>query len=265
LTIKRSADIESVLGWAYREQLPLKYISSANGIWDKIGGIGIARDANARRDGSSAQRYPQFGLPHPDADLIERAVSACPAVEIDWQTEGPWIMGDLFGLLTHNAAVSVGSFRAAAWVVQHASMNTRPKWRIDDPRPYPVKAERGPGYKIVGECLGKNRYSTWSYCPLEWRPTIIDIAEARAEYLVWWRALTDLAKRLKGALETWLPQPPTAVADPWRVAEPVRACHLLGPSESQWHRRPLPLSLPRPRAGAPLKYRLSQGIPRRSA
>jgi hypothetical protein len=70
---RRALDIEALLVWAYRDELSKKYTSSAEAIWGRIG-IGPAHDSD-QRTATSAQRYPHFGTPHPDAIVIEDAVS----------------------------------------------------------------------------------------------------------------------------------------------------------------------------------------------
>ena len=87
----------------------------------------------------------------------------------------------------------VRSLRTSALVTMHAMMGTRPDWKSEHPHPLPVAATKGPGPKIFGECRRKNWYSDGSYCPLRWWPSPISIAEARADYIAWWRGLVQLA------------------------------------------------------------------------
>lgn len=98
--MKTQIEIEKLLHWAYRDELSKKQLSAAEGIWDRIqenqhhGGID--------RGHGAAQRYSHFGLPDPDAELIERAVSALEDVVIDWKKSFDAIAGDLAGLVTVN-------------------------------------------------------------------------------------------------------------------------------------------------------------------
>jgi len=93
-------DIETLLHWAYRDELSKRQTSSAEGIWDRIledgqrGGIDPGHGA--------AQRYSHFGLPDPDAELIEKAVSSLEDLVIDWQQSFHAIAAELSGLISIN-------------------------------------------------------------------------------------------------------------------------------------------------------------------
>lgn len=95
-----SADIEKLLAWTYIDELPKRQLSSAEGLWRSMaeygqrGGIDVGQGA--------AQRYPHFGLPHPDALEIEKAVGALGRVAVDWEAEFDIIVGDLAALVTIN-------------------------------------------------------------------------------------------------------------------------------------------------------------------
>lgn len=215
--MKRRTEIEALLQWAYRDELSKRYISAAEGIWDRIhdngslGGIDPGHGA--------AQRYAHFGLPHPDAEAIEIAVSALPDLIIDWELSREAVMGDMAPLLKARETILVCSLRTAALVTMHAKMGTRPDWREEEPRPYPVAPDRGPAGKpaIVGECKGHNIYTYGSHCPIRWRPSPISIAEQRADYVCWHRGLSILAENLCLSAHTVLP--PVASALPWNDAE----------------------------------------------
>jgi len=280
--MKEQVEIERLLRWAYRDELSKRTSSSAEGIWERIAENGMRGGVD--RGQSAAQRYPHFGLPHPDAERIEKAVAVVPDLVIDWDAEAEPIMGDLIaladprspgarkprqpvGLPTSQSTrvttarwrsgrvtavmdpprdvILVQALRTAAIVVMHASMGTRPDWREVMPRPEPVPADRGPNVKIVGECRGKWLYTAGSYCPLTWAPSPIAIASARADYLAWWRGLARLALVLR--LDDFEPLPPTAPEMPWRDPEaPAPPIHapLIVPVM-----RPLPLKPQRKLAG----------------
>ena len=246
LPLKTVVDVERLLQWAYREELAKRFTSSAEGIWDRVYDIGIAGGVAPERSAGSAQRY-DFGTPHPDATRIEDAVSGLPDAAIDWRTEAETILGAISPLLevfphqrppqpqrTASASwrtragkkmtsrvdpprqvILVRSLPTAALVIMHAKMGTRPDWRSEPPQPEPVPAARGPNPAIVGERTGKDWYSIGTYCPLKWWPSPITIAEARADYLAWWRGLNML---LGLQLEKFTPTPPAAVEMPWRAA-----------------------------------------------
>lgn len=241
MAAKQSIEIEKLLQWAYCDELIKRTTSSAEGIWDRIeeygqrGGIDPGHGA--------AQRYPHFGLPHPDAEAIERAVGALPNFVLDWTASSQAIMGYLQALLAARDMLMVRTLHTAASVTRHAIMRSRPDWRQEAPLPHFIAAERGRNRpKIVGECKGKDRYSIGSYCPLQWEPSPISIAEARADYACWYRGLTTLAETLD--LEIYTVLPPIAPALPWSgEKERARKIYMVGEHRKE---KPLPLKPDRP-------------------
>lgn len=245
--LRKAVEIEKLVRWTYTEELTKEATSSAEGIWDHIA-LGTAHDDGRGR--GSAQRYPHFGLPHPDAYTIAQAVTALPDLAAN-RIDTDWLMGDLVALYRERDAIMVRSLRTAALVVMHAKMGTRPDWYGETPQPQQTLARRGPGVELVGRCKGKNLYSAGSYCPLRWEPAPLEIAEGRADYAAWWRGLEILSQTL--VLRDHDVLPPSCPADPWRTAEPVSAVHVVG---SEVARGPkLPLKPQRERAGPPLRTR----------
>jgi hypothetical protein len=58
-------------------------------------------------------------------------------------------------------------------------------------------------------------------CPIAWgEPKIKTAAEQRAEYTIWWRALTMLANQLDGRLKEHEAAPPDCPAMPWLTPPP---------------------------------------------
>src|SRR5262249_45759542 len=118
--------------------------------------------------------------------------------------------------------ILVRSLRSSALVTMHASMGTRPDW-IDEPlKCYPTPATHGGGARIIGECIGRHRYIEGSYCPLRWEPSPLSIAEARADYIAWWRGLDELVWRLANKLTRFLATPPRAPRLPWHTRNDAR-------------------------------------------
>jgi hypothetical protein len=249
--IKAEVEIQALLEWTFRTELPKRQISSAEGIWCDIA-IGAA---GLGGDGSASQRYPHHGLPHDDAILVEQTVAELPMWMCDWSESLPAIMGDLAGLLTVNDlhreqeargritqsswpaktyskterraqavnkprdAILAGSVDMGALVVSCARQGRRPAWHPSALTCHPTPSLRDPSRSmIIGECRGRNLYSTGTYCPLTWRPSPIAIATARADYLAWWRGLATLAETLELNEHTVLP--PAAPQLPWFDAEP---------------------------------------------
>jgi hypothetical protein len=288
---KVKMDIELLLRWAYVDELSKRQCSAAEGIWDKIqdftnhGGVDSGRGA--------AQRYAHFGLPDPDAERIEKAVSALSETVIDWREHFGAIAGDLAGLITINDLLPldrrgprtpdvgwgkagtkalkaffgdkgaapivdrprdvllVGGIKTNILIMAHAIKGTRPEWRDEDPTPAmtPSHGRGGTTAKIIGECRGKNLYSTGSCCPLTWSPSPLSVVTSRSDYFAWHQALTKLSADLQ--LEKFQPLPPNASATPWIENDewvsriiPVKYGYV-GPI------RTLPLKPKRPAAGPP--------------
>lgn len=249
MTVKRQVEIEVLIRWAYQDELPKRATSSAEGIWDRLAQNGSLGGIDPDPGHGAAQRYAHFGLPHPDAEAIERAVSALEDATIDWAAEGETIMGPAIGLVdprpktardttigyrdrhrdkigwrTETVApardvIMVRSLRTANLVIMHAAKGTRPEWGEERPRPYPVKARGRP--KMIGECRGKGLYTEGSHCPISWEPSPIAMAQERADYLAWWRGLAQLASTLELAAHTVLP--PAAPEFPWNEPAAGRA------------------------------------------
>jgi hypothetical protein len=210
---KRALDIEKLLHWAYRDELSKRHTSSAEGIWDRV-------KENAQRGGvdpghGAAQRYPHFGLPHPDAEAIEKAVSALPDLILDWSASCDALVGDMGGIIGKRDILMVRSLRTAALVTMHAGMGTRPDWCAETPKPGPVASKQDPSRPaLIGECRGRNLYTAGSYCPIEYDPSPLSIAVDRAEYCAWHRGLVTLATALD--LEDHIALSPGAPEMPWR-------------------------------------------------
>ena len=243
--MKRSIEIEKLLHWAYRDELSKRHTSSAEGIWDRM-------RENGQRGGidpghGAAQRYPHFGLPHPDAETIEGAVSALPDLILDWTASCDAIMGDMAGIIGQRDILMVRSLRTSALVTMHSGMGTRPDWREEPPQPGPRGSKNDPSRPmLVGECKGHNRYTAGSHCPIEWFPSPLNVAVARAEYVCWYRGLVTLAATLE--LSDYTALMPVAPEMPWRgEREPARKIWAIG--EHSMKERRLPLN---PHRSAPM-------------
>lgn len=256
--MKTEIDIETLLRWAYRDELSKRQTSAAEGIWDRISDYQHHGGIDSGHGG--AQRYAHFGLPDPDAERVERAVSALADTVIDWRSSFDVIAGDLAGLVTVNDVsphtsrrrapradwgpagdkalqawwgpkgnvpprerprdvIMVGGIRTAALVTMHAIKGTRPDWWEETPRPMPTPARKGPNAMINGECKGRNLYSLGSHCPLIWDPSPLSVISSRAEYVAWRQGLEHLAATLELAKFTALP--PKAPSAPWNDPPPA--------------------------------------------
>lgn len=298
---KKQIDIEVLLQWTYIDELSKRHTSSAEGIWDRLAQNGSLGGINPDPGHGSAQRYAHFGLPHPDAETIEKAVGALESVVVDWKEHYHTIAGDLSALVTINDmanvavrprlasggsgfgkrqldqielsevpklrdgrlvkairaadaprdVILVNTISTAALVTMYAVRKSRPDWRTDQMRPVRTVA-RGDTPSIVGECRGKNLYTTGSYCPLIWTPSPIEVVMARADYVAWRQGLVHLSQTL--TLIDHIALPPSAEATPWISPEreiprrTFRQPHVASkvlPLKPQRNRRGLPPKKPK--------------------
>lgn len=93
-------DVEGLLTWAYRDELSKRQTSAAEGIWDRIMQDGQRGGVDPGH--GSAQRYAHFGLPDPDAELIEKAVAQLEDTVIDWKQSFDAIAAELSALISVN-------------------------------------------------------------------------------------------------------------------------------------------------------------------
>ncbi|MGD0333907.1 MAG: hypothetical protein ABSA90_11720 [Xanthobacteraceae bacterium] len=273
---KKQVEIEALIRWAYLDELSKRQTSAAEGIWDRLSQYGSLGGINPDPGGQGgAQRYAQFGLPHPDAEAIEQAVAALGKISIEQDFD--IIVGELRALVSVNDVMPrprgrvqgraaeagyydkdatppqvrprdvlfVSTINVTALVITHAVMGTRPKWKSGTPRPYQIPGRRGP--MIVGECRGKNLYTAGCYCPLCWAPSPAEIVLGRADYHLWHRALGSLTQTLNLTEHEALP--PAAPTAPWITPEEKRAPLRQPPMRT----RPLPLRPQRELARPPLK------------
>src|SRR6266700_7331642 len=124
-------DIEKLLQWAYRDELPKGTGSSGSGFFAPNGfaQLGVMVDTSYRGGLPAA-----MGECHPDAKRIEAAVARLPRNHaIDWSASRHALLGD-WAAIAERDPLSVASYSARALVTMHAAMGTRPQWRMDDLR-----------------------------------------------------------------------------------------------------------------------------------
>ncbi len=125
-----------------------------------------------------------------------------------------------------------------------------------------MTAARGTHAAVVGECVARNKYTTGSYCPMEWEPTGPDIAEQRGYWVTWRDALCELVDTLQ--LDEHQALPPAVPADPWRTPETRRKVLpslVIGPHQL----KTVPLKPQRPMPDRPKKWKLGKEVPRSGA
>ncbi len=239
--IKQTMQIETMLQWTYRQELPRRALTV--GQWDSVRSYG-ERGFVASDGPGAPQRYASVKPPHADALRIEQAVEGLAEdIELDWLTFRDSFMSDLAAIVPADPfviavdaplAVQVSAGRAqvqgsqrvrrrvfskAALVAEHAKMGTHPRWRLGLPRLNRVLSNNGRGM-IVGKYRDKGAYNEGSHCPVSWSdPTVAQVALARATYAVWREGLSDLAQSLRGQLATIEPAVPVVPLMPWHSGD----------------------------------------------
>ncbi|MET4289235.1 hypothetical protein ABIA95_000195 [Bradyrhizobium sp. LA8.1] len=304
---KIEVDVEKLLSWAYVEELSKRHTSAAEGIWDRIedygnhGGIDKGHGAAQRYshfglpdpDAEAVERaVASLGEVEIDWNLslepiagdlaglvsvndMSRNEPAQKRTKVGWGESGTKALKAFFGedgvRPSHDRPRDVlllNTINLSALVTRHAIKGSRPDWWDEHPVANRTPAKNGGGVALVGECKGKNVYSTGSYCPLQWSPSPTSIISSRAEYALWHLGLTQLACMLE--LKKHVALPPKASATPWvdgieaesRVIPVVpngrNSVKLWGVLPLEPHRGRTGSSLRSPKAG-PVRYPLATG------
>ncbi|NEW96627.1 hypothetical protein [Rhodopseudomonas sp. BR0G17] len=289
--MKPKIEIERLLQWALREELP-----KGRGVSAEIGAAirrhkaarpgMIARSLDHQRESDPLGYVP--GAPHADAELIAAAIADLPTdATIESEHDARALFGDLAPIA--EACISPllrSQFNAQAIVTACAAMGRRPRWQFDQPRAYQIfmPTPGRPRALVYGIDADGNRaelipnrgrkaqrelydLAMSPRSPIEWGdPSPLKIGEARAEYVAWHSALVRLAADLADQLTGCDPLPPAAAAMPWITGEHRRRVIVVGPA----HSAPvgLPLTPARPPSRPPLesprasavRYPLRQGV-----
>lgn len=248
--MKNRVDIEKLLTWAYREELPKAapeaggYGIGFRGGWDAVTAFGeLAADVDVNRYGVVSDRGATEA-PHPDALIIAEAVAGleglvidmpdgwCPDARLGLGADGP----ALFAWAMEAAMTRVdGKWRprrtARQLVEFHAIMGSRPDWRGGPcardverndngvPRWYRMVIEDRDGVPTPLEVDGFNPSSRRPYAnayrKTVWRPDPLPILVARFEYALWRSALDDLVAVVAGRLVDHVATAAAAPVDPW--------------------------------------------------
>lgn len=214
----REVEIERLVQWALRDELPKRSVGETNG-WDSVGRYGELLSLVDDEPG-----FPiAMGVPHVDADTIDRAIGMLrDEVAIDWREYRELLAGDIIGIAPVNDPMPGRVFSESALVATFGRMGLRPTWNADRPRAVPV-VKRGV-VMLIGHCKGLNRYEAGSHTLLRYMPDVASIAFRRAEYMIW----RDGLVRLAGMLRAWTLRdhvallPPAAPAYPWLDGVSVR-------------------------------------------
>lgn len=230
--MKKPIQIEHLLRWTYRDELPKGYEREGMGLSpaSSVSPMFRLADLGCRVDEwSSEPGFPAaMGAPHPDALMVNAAVERLENVGLQWAESRPRLMHDLKDWVSPTDPVlSSMSFQPMGLVMVHAKMGTRPIWDLGRPRVIRVNGKNGkPVVQYIDEDTGKliegrttgRHYGPGARCPLVLEPNPREIACARAEYVVWHQALDQVTQRLRAwKLHDHWPLPTTAAPEPWIV------------------------------------------------
>jgi hypothetical protein len=257
--MKKLIDIEKLVQWALRDELPKGRTVSASA-WDLItqfGQLGTLIDTT--RGGSDGFGFVP-GAPHEDAIKVAAAIErVADEARLPDSGEALGLFGDLAPIAEDCAAsLLVASFNPRAIVISRAIAGQRPVWEFETPTPYPIhRQERSAAGSLRDVLLVKGldadgdlvemkpnrgraveRDGMYSYamaprCPLQWNdPSLMSIGHARAEYVAWHGALVALAASIGDTLAEYMPTPPAARALPWVTGQivPSRVLHPVTPA-----------------------------------
>lgn len=242
---KLKIDIERLLSWAYREELPKKELAVTGDTtsWDSVdrflgyGGVEVDRDPWELH--LQSQRYAGVGKPHEDALALSHIVSSLDDVTIQWPAAARILLDDMAPYMTGQAEFLIRKLcsQPAGLVRAHARMGTRPVWDVfwqfgpvilkNNHKLVQYVNRHG---KVVDCTSGQRDYLRGGRSPLRLylgrpgdRDRLMDkvataeIVSARFEYFVWHSALREIVRLTKGswALKDHEPTGPTAAQAPW--------------------------------------------------
>ncbi len=216
---RKQVDIEKLLQWAFREELPkgLPVSASAWSALDRYCSLGCKIQEDYVGMGMRSSLGVVAGETHPDAKVIGYAVKELQPADIDWEESKAALVPDMMLL----AAWSPWLERIATGVliVSNAVMGSRPAWDIGRPELKKIIAANGKPV-VNGEVRRAGEYTLGAYCPIQYvDPTPAEVAAARAEYAVWHAAMCRLAAGLHDKLAEHEALPPACAAEPWRTGE----------------------------------------------
>ena len=239
--MKKKIDIEKLVQWALREELPKGKPVSASA-WDLVFRYG---QLGARIQSSGSPDAFGFvpGAPHEDAERVSAALEKLETqIPIASAADARGLFGDL-ALIAEPfiETLMTSTFNSQAIVISKAIGGTRPKWEFEQPTPYQMKTEfrdalgalrdrplvhgtdeNGdvifllPNRGRAAQRDGMYDYASAPRSPLNWGdPDLLSIGHARAEYLAWHGALVLLATWLAGTLTEYEPTLPAVRPMPW--------------------------------------------------
>lgn len=236
--MKTKIDIEKLLQWAMRDELPKGQAVAASS-WDIItqyAALGVRVDVSRSGEGFGFVA----GEPSDDALIVADAIKALDtsARFADVEDVLP-LFGDFAGIAGDAArAIASATFNVQAIVISNAALGKRPCWDFDHPTPLQMFAPtlNGAPRSIVygkdrdGDLVevrpgadGRYRLKTTPRSPINWHnPSPLQVGECRAEYVMWLAALRRLADDLDGKLDAFDVYPSDTPMFPWLTGVPAR-------------------------------------------
>lgn len=217
--MRRDRDIELVLQWAYRDELPKSGAEyggrSGMAPMFAIADLGVRVDEWHREPGFPAA----MGETDPGAFVVDAAVRELRPLGIEWPAHKQWLVPDCAGLLDDDDFVlSAMSIDPIPWVVSSAVMGRRPDWAVDWHVGFRPHGVNGMPTVIDRRRIGAR-------CPLDITPDARGVVADRAIYVAWHQALAALAEALFDSVDGRLSElrvlPPACSARPWVEPDPV--------------------------------------------
>lgn len=177
-------DIEALVDWAYRVQCVDRVVGAVN-----------RRGPSGMRSGTNVMVT---------VAVLGTKIDRSPAFLADM---GATAQDDAF--VIHDAVMRLPS-EAFGLVVAHAKGGSRPPWHGLDAEVLVADTDKRGRVRVM---LGTDRRPV--ACCLRHRvdPALVEFS--RAQYVVWWEALSALAEELRGQLVDSDPLPPAAAREPW--------------------------------------------------
>lgn len=237
--MKKKIDIEKLVQWAMREELP-KGSPVAASSWELISRFGTLGTRVDESHGSPDGLGFVPGAPHADALIVADAIKGLGRARFGERVEVLMLFGDLAAIAGDAVeAIMAASFDQQSLVLSKAVQSTRPPWDFPHPTPRQIWTpyrdkcgslrERqlvhgidadGVPIAILPKRTARERgvydLNVSPQSPINWcDPSLISIGHARAEYVAWFRALTSLALDLADRLGEYAPTLPAIKPAPW--------------------------------------------------
>lgn len=244
-------DVEDLLVWTFRDQLPKRREDRGGGGGQvspmfRLGIFSGPIDNWSREPGMP----PAAGEVHPDALVVEELLAEMGALTLENIAPGDGMAPDDFGLspgfeaLADQPKAVAGALRMVlGTVITCAKRGKRPPWGDERPVIKPVLAANHKPLALqvgifesttaTGETIHHEElveaiqrrdksYDEGAFCPLRFDPDPQEIAAERAHYAVWWAVLAALAQKLSarhfganGTLQSIAVLQPSAPQRPW--------------------------------------------------